>query len=87
MRGLCEPVMTRYRKRVTKTTPAVDTLTYEQARDELIEIVGKLEAGASTLDESMTLWDRGEALAARCEALLDGAQVAIEAATRGRDDA
>lgn len=62
-------------------TPAdVSSLSYEQARDELIEIVAKLEAGAATLDESMGLWERGEALAARCQELLDGAAERIAAA-------
>ena len=76
--------MTRYGVNVKNLTSPVDQLSYEQARDELIEIVGLLETGASTLDESMALWERGEALAARCEQLLDGAQVSIEKATKGR---
>jgi|SRR5690554_7945332 len=58
----------------------VSELTYEQARDELIAIVAKLEAGAATLDDSVGLWERGEALAARCQALLDGASERIKAA-------
>src|SRR5690554_844457 len=58
----------------------VSELTYEQARDELVAIVAKLEAGAATLDESVGLWERGEALAARCQALLDGASERIKAA-------
>jgi len=58
----------------------VGALTYEEARDELIEIVAKLEAGAATLDESLGLWERGEALAARCQELLDGAGERIAAA-------
>lgn len=78
--------MTRYREIVTKTPLAVGSLTYEQSRDELIDIVAKLEAGAATLDESMALWERGEALARRCEELLDGAQVAIEKATGATQD-
>lgn len=57
----------------------VSELTYEQARDELIAIVAKLETGAATLDESVGLWERGEALAARCQALLDGASERIKA--------
>lgn len=73
--------MTRYGKKVTKPPAAVDALTYEQSRDELVDIVGKLETGATTLDDSMALWERGEALARRCEGLLDGAQQAIEKAT------
>lgn len=68
----------------TKLAP-VDGLSYEQCRDELIAIVSKLEAGAATLDESMALWERGEALAKRCEELLDGAQKTIEVATGGTD--
>lgn len=57
----------------------VNELTYEQARDELVAIVAKLEAGAATLDESVGLWERGEALAARCQDLLDGASERIKA--------
>ncbi len=52
-------------------------MSFEQARDELVTIVSTLEAGAGTLDESLALWERGEALASRCEELLDGAQAAI----------
>lgn len=65
----------------------VDALTYEEARDELIAIVARLEAGQATLDESLGLWERGEALAARCQALLDGARDRIVAARDGGDDA
>lgn len=48
-------------------------LTYEQARDALIEVVARLEAGAATLEESLALWERGEVLAAVCQDRLDGA--------------
>ncbi len=65
---------------MASTQPDVDSLTYEQARDELVAIVAKLEAGAATLDESLALWERGEALAARCQSLLDGASERIRAA-------
>ena len=65
---------------MARSVPDVGSLTYEQARDELVDIVAKLEAGAATLDESLTLWERGEALAARCQELLDGAQDRIAAA-------
>ena len=71
---------------MTKNLPAIGALTYEKSRDELIDIVGKLEAGAATLDESMALWERGEALARRCEDLLNGAQQAIEQATATPSD-
>ena len=62
--------------------PAVDTLTYEQARDELVVIVQSLESGTASLDESITLWERGEALAARCEEWLMGARARLEAARK-----
>lgn len=58
-------------------------LGYEQARAELEEIVRRLEAGGSTLEESLTLWERGEALAAICERWLDGARARLEAARSG----
>ncbi len=61
-------------------------MTYEQARDELIDIVARLEAGAATLDESMALWERGEALARRCENLLAGAEDTIAKATGSDND-
>ena len=66
---------------MTTKPPPVSGLSYEQCRDELVGIVSKLEAGATTLDDSMALWERGEALAKRCETLLDGAQQTIEAVT------
>ncbi|CAB4947459.1 unannotated protein [freshwater metagenome] len=53
-------------------------LSYEQARDELTRVLNELEAGSVTLEESMTLWQRGEALAKHCEALLSGARAKIE---------
>ncbi|MBP3948048.1 MULTISPECIES: exodeoxyribonuclease VII small subunit [unclassified Corynebacterium] len=60
--------------------PDPTTLTYEQARDELIETVKILELGQMSLDESLKYWERGEALAKRCEVLLDGAQRRVETA-------
>lgn len=62
------------------TDADVSTLTYEDARDELITIVARLEAGSATLEDSLGLWERGEALAARCQELLDGARDRIAAA-------
>jgi exodeoxyribonuclease VII small subunit len=56
----------------------VDTMTYEQARTELIQTVERLEAGGAGLEESLALWERGEALARRCEAWLDGARTRLE---------
>ncbi|HNV41899.1 MAG TPA: exodeoxyribonuclease VII small subunit [Ornithinibacter sp.] len=54
-------------------------LTYEQARDELVDIVARLENGQSGLEESMGLWQRGEALAAHCATWLDRAEAKITA--------
>lgn len=56
----------------------VAELSYEQARDELTRVIGELEAGTVTLEDSMKLWERGEALAKHCEALLAGARNKIE---------
>jgi len=55
---------------------------YEQARDELVEIVRRLEAGGVTLEESLQLWERGEQLAKICQDWLDGARERLEAAAR-----
>ncbi|MFJ6747047.1 MULTISPECIES: exodeoxyribonuclease VII small subunit [unclassified Streptomyces] len=56
------------------------TLGYEQARDELIEVVRSLEAGGTTLEESLALWERGEQLAKVCRRWLDGARARLDAA-------
>ena len=55
----------------------VAELSYEQARDELISVVAQLEGGQLGLEESMRLWQRGEALAAHCSTWLDGAEAAL----------
>jgi exodeoxyribonuclease VII small subunit len=59
--------------------PDVASLGYEQARDELVGVVARLEAGADSLEESLALWERGEALAARCQEWLDGARARLAA--------
>ena len=61
----------------------VESLNYEQARDELIEVVRILELGQMGLDESLKYWERGEALAKRCEEHLAGAARRVEAAIQG----
>ena len=61
-------------------------LSYEQARDELVEVVGKLEQGGISLEESIGLWERGEALATRCEEWLTGARERLEAAKKARSE-
>jgi exodeoxyribonuclease VII small subunit len=57
-------------------------MSYEQARDELSKVLGELEQGAVTLEQSMTLWERGEALAAKCEEWLSGARARLDAALK-----
>jgi exodeoxyribonuclease VII small subunit len=54
-------------------------LGYEQARDELIEVVRRLEAGGTTLEESLALWERGEKLAKVCRRWLEGARARLDA--------
>lgn len=66
--------------------PPVEELTYEQARDELIETVKILELGQMGLDESLKYWERGEALAKACEAHLDGAARRVEKALDSADN-
>ncbi|MDA8900986.1 exodeoxyribonuclease VII small subunit [Pontimonas sp.] len=71
-----------------KTSPKatdVAELSYEQARDELVAVVGKLEQGGVPLEESIGLWERGEALAARCEEWLEGARERLDAAKKARE--
>jgi len=57
---------------------ADEKIPYEQAREELIEVVRKLEAGGTTLEESLALWERGEALAKVCQQWLDGARKRLD---------
>ncbi|MEV8266078.1 exodeoxyribonuclease VII small subunit [Microbacterium sp. NPDC076911] len=61
----------------------VADLSFEQARDELVRVVSELEQGAPTLEQSLALWERGEALAARCEQWLVGAKQRLDAARSG----
>lgn len=55
-------------------------LSYEDARSRLVEIVTRLEQGNIPLDEALTMWELGEALARRCESWLDGARERLRAA-------
>lgn len=61
-----------------KTAAADLPASYEAARDELAAVVDRLEAGGLSLDESLTLWERGQALAAACETFLAGARQRVE---------
>lgn len=65
------------------STGDTSALSYEQARDELVQVVNRLEQGGATLEESLQLWERGEALATRCEEWLLGARKRLEAARAG----
>ncbi|MFY0407836.1 exodeoxyribonuclease VII small subunit [Solicola sp. PLA-1-18] len=71
----------------TTDTPAEQPdLPYEQARDELVDVVRRLETGGTTLEESLALWERGEELAALCQRWLDGARARLAAAQARSDD-
>lgn len=59
---------------------------YEQARDELTDVVRRLEAGGATLEESLALWERGEVLATICQEWLDGARARLETARHDPTD-
>ena len=61
-------------------------LGYEAARDELAEVVRKLEAGGLSLEDSLALWERGEQLAAICEQHLAGARERIESVIAAREE-
>jgi exodeoxyribonuclease VII small subunit len=52
--------------------------SYEQAREELVEVVRQLEAGGITLENSLALWERGEKLATICQEWLDGARKRLD---------
>ncbi len=60
--------------------------SYEQARDELAEVVARLEAGGITLEESLRLWERGERLATICQEWLDGARQRLAAIAPERNE-
>lgn len=64
----------------------IETLSFEAARDELVRVVSELEQGAPTLEQSLALWERGEALAARCEEWLLGAKRRLDAARSAASD-
>lgn len=66
-------------------TPVAE-LGYESARDELVDVVKILEQGGLDLDASLSLWERGEALAKRCEEHLAGARTRVEKAIAHTED-
>jgi len=64
----------------TISRPDVSGLSYEEARDKLVETVSRLESGQADLEASVALWELGEALAAHCTAALDRAQARLDRA-------
>ena len=71
---------------MTNQSPDVQELSFEQARDELVRVVSELEQGSPTLEHSLALWERGEALAARCEEWLLGAKRRLDEARAAASD-
>lgn len=63
-----------------KSSPVEETPSYEAAREELVDVVRALEAGGTTLEQSLALWERGERLATICQDWLDGARQRLDAA-------
>lgn len=63
-----------------------ETPSYEDARAELVEVVRQLEAGGTTLEESLTLWERGEKLATICQDWIDGARARLDAVLEAADE-
>ncbi|MBC9723705.1 exodeoxyribonuclease VII small subunit [Streptomyces sp. TRM68367] len=68
-----------------ETAAVTEALGYEQARDELIDVVRRLEAGGTTLEESLALWERGEELSKVCRRWLEGARARLDAALAEED--
>jgi exodeoxyribonuclease VII small subunit len=64
-----------------------DRPSYEEAREELVEVVRRLESGGTDLEESLALWERGEQLAQICQGWLDGARKRLDAAIAETEDA
>jgi exodeoxyribonuclease VII small subunit len=64
-----------------ETTPS-----YEEAREELVDVVRRLESGGTNLEDSLALWERGERLASICQQWLDGARKRLDAAVAGSED-
>ena len=60
-------------------------LSYEEAREELVEVVRRLESGGTGLEDSLALWERGERLATICQQWLDGARQRLDAALADDD--
>jgi exodeoxyribonuclease VII small subunit len=73
--------------KIDNSDSAATGLGYEQARDQLVEVVRELEAGGLSLEQSLALWEKGEKLAKVCERHLEGARERIETALASVEDA
>jgi exodeoxyribonuclease VII small subunit len=82
--GSAPPSAARRNAAPPNAAPPADRVPYEQARDELTDVVKRLEAGGLTLEQSLDLWERGERLAAICEEWLEGARARLAAAAAER---
>lgn len=71
---------------MAESTTSDERPSYEAAREELVDVVRRLEAGGTTLEESLTLWERGEALATICQEWLDGARERLDAVLTADDE-
>jgi exodeoxyribonuclease VII small subunit len=67
-----------------KENADIESMSYEQARQELTKVISDLEQGSVTLEASMKLWQRGEALAAKCEEWLSGARAKLDEALKDK---
>ncbi|HEY4694137.1 MAG TPA: exodeoxyribonuclease VII small subunit [Bellilinea sp.] len=71
---------------MAKTKPTVESLSYEQAFQELEDVVSALEAGQPNLEDALALFERGQALAKRCANLLDVAEVRVKRLSESEPD-
>jgi exodeoxyribonuclease VII small subunit len=71
---------------MTEQPAPTEQLSYEQAREELVEVVRRLESGGTDLEESLALWERGEKLAQICQSWLDGARKRLDAAIAAEEE-
>jgi exodeoxyribonuclease VII small subunit len=69
---------------MSESNKDIEAMSYEQARDDLVKVVAELETGSVTLEKSMQLWERGEALANRCEKWLSGAREQLEKVSKNK---
>ncbi len=65
---------------------SAESTSYEEAREELVDVVRRLEAGGTTLEESLALWERGEELARVCQRWLDGARARLDEVLAAEED-